>query len=99
MCSVGPQDYQSHHAAVRQGQDLARSHSHLHGDGTQGHIFRSHSPMSWSEAEGQDESWTCSRGGEGNKDSPRGRHMRLLWCEGFCSAVREGGVGKVNCTV
>lgn len=63
MCSVSPQDYQSHHAAVRQGQ-VPRSHSHPHGDGMQGRIFLSHLPVSWSEAEGENESWTCSGGGE-----------------------------------
>lgn len=42
MCS---QDYQSHHTAVRQGQG-SQSHSHQHGDGKQGHIFLSHSPVS-----------------------------------------------------
>lgn len=34
--------------------------------------------------------------GEGNQDSPQGRHRRLLCCEGFCSAAREGDVSKVN---
>lgn len=62
MCSVSPQDYQSHHTAVRQGQ-VPRSHSHLHGDGMQGCMFLSHLPVSWSEA-GENESWTCSGGGE-----------------------------------
>lgn len=97
MCSVSPQDYQSHHRAVRQGQD-PRSHSHLCEVGTQGHVFLSHLPMRWSETEGQDESWTCSRGGEPGL-TPQGWRMRLLWCEGFCSAARDGGVSKVNRTV
>ena len=84
VCSVGPQDDQSHHAAVRQGQD-PRSHSHLHGDGMQGHIFLSHSPMSWSEAEGQDESWTCSRGreGRGTRTHPRDGARGCSGVKGF----------------
>lgn len=63
MCSVGHQNYQSHHTAVRQGQD-PQSHSHLHRAGTADTSFLSQLPMSWCEAEGQDESWICSRWGE-----------------------------------